>query len=83
MKAGVRAVFSNGVAERAKPETVSATPVKAWVSKLVLLIYIGIIQFYDLIFSTKHIQNSIRWLDSRLRVCCQTLGNALYLGNRY
>ena len=32
MKAGVRAVFSNGVAERAKPETVSATPVKAWVS---------------------------------------------------
>ena len=30
MKAGVRAVSSNAVAGQAKPETVSATPVKAW-----------------------------------------------------
>jgi hypothetical protein len=32
VKAGVRAVSSNAVAEQAKPETVSATLVKAWVS---------------------------------------------------
>ena len=32
VKVGVRAVFSNGVAGQAKPETVSATPVKAWES---------------------------------------------------
>jgi hypothetical protein len=32
VKAGVRAVSSNFVAGQAKPETVSTTPVKAWVS---------------------------------------------------
>jgi hypothetical protein len=32
VKAGVRAVSSNAVAGQAKPETVSATPVKAWES---------------------------------------------------
>ncbi len=32
MKAGVRAVSSNGVAGQAKPETVGATSVKTWES---------------------------------------------------
>jgi hypothetical protein len=32
VKTGVRAVSSNGVAGQVKPETVSTTPVKAWVS---------------------------------------------------
>ena len=41
VKAGVRAIFSNGVAGQAKPETVSATPVKAWGStKIVLTVLI-------------------------------------------
>jgi hypothetical protein len=34
VKAGVRAISSNEVAGQAKPETISATPVKAWESTI-------------------------------------------------